>query len=92
VHTWRPEERRNCSLLLPGHPPEIFVGQVKQPSQLGDPLFTNLARGMTGLSPVQEALCLLLVCPCYVQGMFEGCFVLESRVVFHDNSLVPFPG
>jgi hypothetical protein len=24
--------------------------------------------------------------------MFEGCFVLESRVVFHDNSLVPFPG
>jgi hypothetical protein len=24
--------------------------------------------------------------------MVEGCFVLESRVVFHDNSLVPFPG
>jgi len=47
---------------------------------------------MTGLGLVQEALSLLLVGPCYIQGMFEGCIVLESRVVFHDTSLVPFPG
>lgn len=86
------EERRDCALLLPNDPPEIYVGQIKQAFQLGDPLFTDIAGGMTGLSLVQEALRLLLVGPCYIQGMFEGCIVLESRVVFHDTSLVPFPG
>jgi hypothetical protein len=24
--------------------------------------------------------------------MFQGCLVLESRVMFHDTSVVPFPG
>jgi hypothetical protein len=24
--------------------------------------------------------------------MFQGCLVLKSRVMFHDTSVVPFPG
>jgi hypothetical protein len=86
------EERRNCVLLLLDDPAEIYIGQVKQALQLGDPLFTDLAGVMPRLGLVQEALCLLLIGPRHVKGMFQGCLVLKSRVVFHDTSLVPFPG
>ena len=41
---------------------------------------------------VQKLLGFLLVGPRHVEGVFQGCVVLEGRVVFHENSVVPFPG
>lgn len=79
-------------LLLPHDPSEVHVRQVKQAFQLRNPLLAHLAGGMRGLGLVHEALRLFLVGPRHVQGVFQCCLVLESRVVFHENSLVPFPG
>lgn len=86
------KERCSCALLLPHDPPEIHSGEVQQAFQLGDPLFADVAGGVGGSGLVQEALRLFLVGACHVEGMFQGCLVLESRVVFHDTSVVPFPG
>ena len=80
------------NLLLPHDPSEIHVSQIEQAFQLGNPLLADLAGGMRGLGFVQEALRLFLVGPRHIKGVFQCCLVLESRVVFHENSLVPFPG
>jgi hypothetical protein len=86
------KERRSCALLLPHDPPEIRIGKVQQALQLGDPLLADITGGVAGPGLVQETLRLFLVGACHVEGMFQGCLVLESRVMFHDTSVVPFPG
>ena len=59
---------------------------------MGHPVFADFAGGMRSTGIVQKLLGPLLVGPSHIEGMFQGCLVLESRVVFHDTSLVPFPG
>lgn len=81
-----------CTLLLPHHPPEVDIGEVKEAFQLGHPVFADFASRMRSAGFVQQQLSFLLVGPRHVEGMFQGCLVLESRIVFHDTSLVPFPG
>ena len=83
-------------LLLPHDPAEILIGQVEQALQLCNPLFADLAGRTCGDGLVQEALRLFLVCTRYIKCVFQCCVMrsvaLEGRVVFHENSVVPFPG
>jgi hypothetical protein len=59
---------------------------------LGHPVVADFAGRVRSAGFVQQQLSFLLVGSRYVEGMFQGCLVLESRVVFHVTSLVPFPG
>ena len=57
-----------------------------------DPVFADFAGRMRSTGIVQKLLGFLLVGPRHVEGVFQGCLVLEGRVVFHEHSVVPFPG
>ena len=79
-------------LLLPHDAPQIFIGQFEKALQLGDPLLTDLAGGMCCFCLVEQALCLFLVSPRHIEGVFQCCLVLECPVLFHGTSLAPLPG
>ncbi|MCY1238125.1 hypothetical protein D9M72_508470 [compost metagenome] len=79
-------------LLLLQHSFEVVGGKVEQLLKLFDPAVGNLSRGMRHSRQVQEAGGFLMVLPRYVEGVFEGGFMFESRFVFHDSILGPFPG
>lgn len=85
-------EEYDCALLLPHDAPKVRVGEVEKALQLRHPVFADFAGRMRSTGIVQKLLGLLLVGPRHVEGVFQGCVVLEGRVVFHENSVVPFPG
>jgi len=78
-------------LLLPGHPPEVLLGDGQQSLQLAYPLVGNIAGLLPGAGPFQQPDGFLMVGLGYVQGVFEGGFVLKSRFVVHATSVVPIP-
>ena len=79
-------------LLLPGHPPEVFLGDGQQILKLAHPLVRDVA-GLPGRpGAFEQPYCFLVIGLGYVQGVFEGGFVLKSRFVVHATSVVPFPG
>jgi len=79
-------------LLILDHTFKVFGGKVEQLRKLFDPAVGNLSRGMRHSRLVKEAGGFLVVLPRYVECVFEGGFMFESRFVFHDSILVPFPG
>lgn len=92
---WRPDGRRLVSAersLFLGDPAEVLLGEIQQRFQLADPRVVDLAGLAFGSGVVEEALGFLGVPPGYVEGMFQGGFVLHSRVLFHGSIVVPFPG
>lgn len=83
---------RTGSLLLAHDPMKIGVGEVKETLQLGHPFVADVPGSMCSACLVEEPLGLFLVGPRHIEGMFKGCLVLESRVLFHDTSLSPITG
>ena len=81
---------REWPLLLPGHSPEVFRGNLKKPFELADAVLADIPRLMGGPGILEEPDCLLMVRLCHIKGVFQG-GVVESFVV-HATSVVPFPG
>ena len=79
-------------LLLLYHTLEVLGGKVQQLLELFDPAHGNLSRGMRHPSLFKEARGFLVVFPRYVEGAFKCGFMFESRFLFHDSILGPFPG
>jgi hypothetical protein len=79
-------------LLLLDHALQILGGQIQQLLKLPDPVIANLSRGMGHPCLVKQAGGFLMVFPRNVEGVFQRCVMFESRFVFHDSILVPFPG
>lgn len=79
-------------LLLFHHTFQVHGGEVQQLLKLFDPAIGNLSRSMRHSRLFEEAGSFLVVLPRYVEGVFEGGFMFESRFVFHDTILGPFPG
>lgn len=78
--------------LFPGDPAEVLLGKGQQRFELADAGVVNLAGLALGTGVVEEALGLLGVPPGHIEGVFEGGFVFQSRVLFHGSIVVPFPG
>ena len=79
-------------LLLLHHTLQVYGGKIQQLLKLFDPAIGNLSRGMRHSRLFKEAGSFLVVLPRYVESVFEGGFMFESRFVFHDTILGPFPG
>ena len=77
-------------LLLPGHAPEIFFGQLEEAFQLPHAVSTDVAGrpGSTGLLKKPDGL--LVIGLGHVKGVFKSGLV--ERFVIHGTSLVPIPG
>lgn len=80
--------RAGC-LLLAHDPAKIGVGEVKEPFQLGHSFVADFPCRMCCACLVKQPLGFFLVGLGHIKGMFKGCLVLESRVLFHDTSLSP---
>lgn len=79
-------------LLLLDHALQVLGGQLQQLLQLPDPVVANLSRGMGSPCLAKQAGGFLMVLPRDIEGVFERRVMFESRFVFHDSILVPFPG
>lgn len=79
-------------LLLPHHPPQVFLRYGEEPLKLAYPVFTDVACLVGGTCPVKEPEGFLVVCLGDVEGVFEGGVVLERRFFIHANSVVLIPG
>ena len=81
---------REWPLLLPGHSPEVFRGNLKKPFELAHAVLADVPRLISGPRFLKEPGRLLMVRRCHIKGVFKGGLV-ESFVI-HSTSVVPFPG
>lgn len=79
-------------LLLPHHPPQVFLRYCEEPFELAYPVFADVTGPVGGPCPVKEPEGFLMVCLGDVEGVFEGGVVLERRFFIHANSVVLIPG
>ena len=78
--------------MLPHHPAEVFLGDGEEPFELPHPVLTDIPGLVGGPRLVQKPDRFLVVGLGDVQGVFQGCVVLECRIFFHAISVVPIPG
>ena len=83
---------RTGALVLFRHPHEVLVGEGQQGFELPDPCLVDVTGRMFGAGIVKKPFGFLGIAPGNVQGVFQGGFVLNSRVLFHCTIVVPFPG
>lgn len=79
-------------LLLPHHPPEVFLCNGEEPFELPHTVLTDIAGPVGGPCLVEKPDRFLVVGLGDVEGVFQGCVVLERRIFFHAISVVPIPG
>ncbi len=83
---------RFADLLFPRDAAEVLIGEVQERLKLADPRVIDLSGVTFGAGVVEEAFGFLGVLPGHVEGVFQGGFVFESRVLFHGSIVVRFPG
>ena len=77
-------------LLLPGYPPEIFFGQLKQAFQLAHAFLADITGAERLACLLEEPHRFLVVGLGDVEGVFKSCLV--KSFVVHATSVVPIPG
>ncbi|GEM_PF-1818167 len=81
---------RYSRLLLPGHPPQVFLRNLEESFELAHPVLADVAGSPACAGLLQEPDGFLLVGLGDVEGVFKGGLV-ESFFV-HATSVVPIPG
>jgi len=84
--------RTGARLILFRDAHQVFVGEGQKGFELPDPGLVDIPGRMFGAGIVKKPFGFFGIPPGNVQGVFQGGFVLHSRVLFHCTIVVPFPG